>query len=158
MDFKDSGTRRDFGTGAVRDMASDKGRFDLLPFDAIQELARVYDKGAKKYSSRNWEQGIPVWAFMDSAARHLMKAIAGETDEPHLPMAMWNVACAIQMTKWVYDGARPADLAYDKPVAFNYRVYNPLELTDTVSVDFCDGPEQFTDTMSVNVVVDGGEA
>ena len=35
MEFiADSGERREFGTGAVRDMAS-KGRCDLLPWDVI---------------------------------------------------------------------------------------------------------------------------
>jgi hypothetical protein len=32
-ELKDSGTRRDFGTGAVRDAADGKGRCDLLPLD-----------------------------------------------------------------------------------------------------------------------------
>jgi len=127
-DFKDSGTRREWETGAVRDMSEEKGRFDLMPFDAIQEMARVYEKGCRKYGDRNWEKGIPVWAFLDSAARHIMKAISGWTDEPHLPMAMWNVACAIQTTKWVYDGQLPPDLAYDKDVCLCNEILNPDKL------------------------------
>lgn len=115
-EFKDSGTRREFETGAVRDAACDKGRWDLLPFDAIQELARVFETGCKKYGDRNWEKGIPVSTYLDSAGRHLAKAASGWTDEPHLPMAMWNIACAIQTIKWVSDGVLPIDLAYDKPI------------------------------------------
>ena len=114
--FKDSGSRRDFGTGAVRDAATGKGSFHLLPFDAIQELARVYETGAGKYDARNWEKGIPMSTFMDSAARHLLKAISGITDEPHLPMAMWNIACAIQTERWIRDGVLPHTLMYDKPI------------------------------------------
>lgn len=34
----DSGERRDFGTGAVRDVAEGKGRCDLLPLDVVSEL------------------------------------------------------------------------------------------------------------------------
>lgn len=34
-DLVDSGTRRDFGTGAVRDVAEGKGRCDLLPLDIL---------------------------------------------------------------------------------------------------------------------------
>lgn len=37
-ELKDSGNRRDFGTGAVRDMAEGKGRCDLLPLDIIHNL------------------------------------------------------------------------------------------------------------------------
>lgn len=34
-ELKDSGARRDFGTGAVRDVAEGKGRCDLLPLDIL---------------------------------------------------------------------------------------------------------------------------
>ncbi|MCM8900580.1 hypothetical protein KVG29_04975 [Caldicoprobacter algeriensis] len=36
--LKDSGVRRVFETGAVRDIAEGKGRCDLLPLDAVAEL------------------------------------------------------------------------------------------------------------------------
>lgn len=35
MEIKDSGTRREFSTGAVRDASDDKGRCDLLPLDVV---------------------------------------------------------------------------------------------------------------------------
>ena len=37
-ELKDTGNRRDFGTGAVRDMAEGKGRCDLLPLDIVWQL------------------------------------------------------------------------------------------------------------------------
>ena len=37
-ELKDSGSRRGFGTGAVRDMAEGKGRCDLLPLREVAEL------------------------------------------------------------------------------------------------------------------------
>ena len=39
MDIKDSGNRTEFNTGAVRDLHEGKGRYDLIPWDAIHELA-----------------------------------------------------------------------------------------------------------------------
>ena len=36
--IKDSGNRRDFGTGAVRDVADGKGRCDLLPLDSVDMI------------------------------------------------------------------------------------------------------------------------
>lgn len=36
--IKDSGTRREFTTGAVRDIQEGKGRCDLMPLDVIAEL------------------------------------------------------------------------------------------------------------------------
>jgi hypothetical protein len=41
MTIKDSGTRRDFGTGSVRDAATGKGRMDLLPVFAMDRLYRA---------------------------------------------------------------------------------------------------------------------
>lgn len=37
-ELKDSGTRRQFESGAVRDIAEGKGRCDLLPLDVVGEL------------------------------------------------------------------------------------------------------------------------
>ena len=36
--LKDSGKRRSFETGAVRDMSEGKGRFDLAPLDVVSEI------------------------------------------------------------------------------------------------------------------------
>lgn len=38
MELKDTGTRREFESGAVRDIAEGKGRCDLLPLDTTAEL------------------------------------------------------------------------------------------------------------------------
>lgn len=38
MDILDSGARREFGTGAVRDIAEGKGRCDLLPLKVVSSL------------------------------------------------------------------------------------------------------------------------
>ena len=93
--IQDSGDRREFDTGAVRDMAEGKGRCDLLPACAILRLARHFENGAKKYNDRNWEKGIPIHSFIDSAIRHLMKYLDGWDDEDHLCAAAWNCICCL---------------------------------------------------------------
>ena len=91
IEIKDSGNRRTFDTGAVRDMQTGKGRFDLLPMCVLMRLARLYEKGAIKYEERNWEKGIPAHSFADSAMRHLVKYLDGWNDEDHLIAAIWNL-------------------------------------------------------------------
>ena len=93
----DSGTRREFTSGAVRDMASGKGRMDLLPWAAIMEVSKHCENGARKYGEHNVDKGLPVSSFGDSAALHLAKHIDGWDDEPHLLAAAWNLLWAIQM-------------------------------------------------------------
>lgn len=97
--IKDSGNRTKFSTGAVRDMRRGKGRYDLLPWDAIHELAIHCEEGALKYGERNCEKGIPIHSLIDSAIRHLSCYMRGMKDEPHLRAAMWNIAFAIWMEK-----------------------------------------------------------
>ena len=97
--IKDSGQRTSFPTGAVRDMHEGKGRYDLLPWDAIHELAIHCEEGAKKYQERNCEKGIPVHSLIDSAIRHLSCYLRGMKDEPHLRAALWNIAFAIWMER-----------------------------------------------------------
>jgi len=90
--LKDSGERREFPSGAIRDRAVGKGRFDLLSTQMLMRLARHYEAGAVKYSDRNWEKGMPFSVYVDAAFRHLVKYIAGWQDEDHLAAAIWNLA------------------------------------------------------------------
>ncbi|MCK5613165.1 hypothetical protein KAR91_65430 [Candidatus Pacearchaeota archaeon] len=114
--IKDSGERTEFGTGAVRDAQGGKGRFDLIPNLAVWALAHHTEKGAVKYDDRNWEMGIPIKNFIDSAKRHLTEFELGLTDENHLAAALWNVACCYETLLRIDMGILPesldADLAY----------------------------------------------
>lgn len=95
--IKDSGNRRNFETGAVRDMAEGKGDMVSLPANAILRLSKHYENGAKKYGRWNYQKGIPVSSFIDSALRHLFKYLAGYDDEPHLDAAAFNILGAMEM-------------------------------------------------------------
>lgn len=94
--IKDSGDRTAFETGAVRDMHAGKGRMDLLPWYGIIVVSQLCEEGAIKYGERNVDKGIPLHSLLDSGARHLAKAIAGENDEDHLRAAAWNLLWALQ--------------------------------------------------------------
>lgn len=93
----DSGTRREWETGAVRDAAEGKGDMFSLPAAAILRLSKHYELGAKKYNRLNYQKGIPVSSFMDSALRHIFKYLDGQADEDHLSAAAFNILGAIQM-------------------------------------------------------------
>lgn len=97
--IKDSGARTEFSTGAVRDMKRGVGRMDLLPWYGIMEVSKHCEEGAEKYGEHNVDKGIPLHSLCDSAARHLAKFIAGETDEDHLRAATWNLLWALNQRK-----------------------------------------------------------
>lgn len=89
--IKDSGSRQKFETGAVRDIQEGKGRFDLIPAYPIRRLAQHYSSGCKKYGARNWEKGLPLMRYMDSADRHLNLLKAGDLSEDHAIAVVWNL-------------------------------------------------------------------
>ena len=59
--IKDSGTRREFVTGAVRDIQTGKGRCDLLPLDVVAELANG-DIGLRRIH-KFIEDGDVCWLY-----------------------------------------------------------------------------------------------
>ena len=152
--IKDSGNRREFETGAVRDICEGKGRCDLMPLQVVKKLISLYsgndklfnesaviheicifqdsgivdslfsalhafsmidsvkakwpdvytmllnvakhfEDGAKKYGEYNWQKGIPTHCYIDSAVRHYLKFLRGDTDEPHDRAFVWNIMCCI---------------------------------------------------------------
>ena len=101
--IKDSGERRVFANGFQRDMSEGKGRFDLLPWGAIWEVAKHCEEGAKKYGERNIDKGCPQNSLIDSAMRHLAEYTMGFTDENHLRAAAWNVMWALQQNVYRKD-------------------------------------------------------
>lgn len=100
-EIRDCENKREFKSGAVRNVEENKGRYDLLPWDAIHELAIHCEQGAKIYGERNCEKGIPIHSLIDSAIRHLSCYLRGMDDEPHLRAAMWNIAFAIQTERQI---------------------------------------------------------
>lgn len=84
-----------FSTGAVREDKTGKGRCDLLPMCALIRLSRHYEAGTEAHGERNWEKGLPMHSFLDSAIRHLFKYMDGQTDEDHLCAAAWNILGAM---------------------------------------------------------------
>lgn len=103
MALEDSGERIDYGTGAVRDVGTGKGRYDLIPPYPLKRLAQHYEAGAEKYSERNWEHGIPTSRCFSSAIRHLYRWLAGERSEDHLSAAVWNIFAIIHYEQFNAD-------------------------------------------------------
>jgi hypothetical protein len=110
FEFKDSGERQQFDTGAVRDAQEGKGRYDLLQVLALRRVAVVLERGAVKYDARNWEKGMPLSRFVDSALRHLMQYVEGRRDEDHAAHAAWNLLSLVQTEEMIQRGLLPAEL------------------------------------------------
>lgn len=80
--------------GAMR-FDENKMRFDLIPIEALIELARVYSIGAIKYEDDNWRKGMKWSRCIGSLERHMLLWRAGvaideDTKCHHLAMVAWN--------------------------------------------------------------------
>lgn len=107
---KDSGERQHFETGSQRDSREGKGRYDLLPPEAVRRLAQVFERGAVKYEDRNWEKGQPLTRFLDSALRHTFAVLEGKKDEDHAAQAAWNLFAFITISERIEAGKLPLEL------------------------------------------------
>ena len=65
----------------------------------LLETAVHFEDGAKKYGEYNWQKGIPVNCYIDSAVRHYLKYLRGDEDERHDRAFVWNILCCIWTCK-----------------------------------------------------------
>lgn len=76
-------------------------RYDLIPPEALDLLARLYGWGASKYADRNWEKGYPWgWSFAAMMRHAWAWARREDTDPesglPHMAHCAWH--CFVLMT------------------------------------------------------------
>lgn len=73
-----------------------KPRWDLLPYDALQEIAKVMTYGAIKYEPRNWEKGMSWSRVFASMQRHLSAWFHGNDVDYESKMShLAHAACGI---------------------------------------------------------------
>ena len=108
--IKDTGHRREFDSGAQRDRGEYKGRPVLMSPMVNRLLSKHFEEGALKYEERNWEKGMPLSVYFDSAQHHLNDLHEGLTDEDHAIAALWNIHCFIHTRIMIARGLLPEDL------------------------------------------------
>ena len=74
----------------------------------LLEASHQYEDGAKKYGENNWKNGIPLDVYIDSGVRHYLKAMRGDTDEPHHRAFAWNMLGALWTLRHSGAGERKA--------------------------------------------------
>ncbi len=122
FELKDSGDRHEFESGAVRDRQGGKGRYDLISIVALRRLAIIMEKGAEKYNTRNWEKGMPLSRYLDSAIRHTLQTLDGLDDEDHPAQAMFNLM-AYMHTKHRIDMGELSEELDDIPREKNLKMF-----------------------------------
>ena len=90
--------------GIKNDRKDDKTRWELIPLDCLEDVARVYTEGAKKYADNSWqnlENGYE--RYKGALLRHLYAAESKEFDEEtgcrHLAQVVWNAIALLWYSK-----------------------------------------------------------
>lgn len=74
----------------------DKLKWGLVHFPSLQPLVQVLMFGAKKYAPNNWKKPMDKQEILESAMRHLVSMLDGETLDkesklPHAGHVMCNM-------------------------------------------------------------------
>ncbi len=104
-----------------------KTQWHLLPWDAMEEVARIFTTGAFKYSPRNWENGMAWSRPWDALLRHSTAMWRGEDIDPDSgqPHAAHVAANALFLTAYTlrsehgkYDDRPPGGrISRERPVS-----------------------------------------
>jgi hypothetical protein len=75
----------------------EKVRLELLPQEALEEVAKVLTHGAEKYGEHNWRKGMHWTRFVGAALRHLYAWQSGMEDrDPESGLShLAHAACCI---------------------------------------------------------------
>ena len=80
-------------------------RYDLIPSQALDDVARVYGFGANKYAIHNWAKGYDWGLSIAALERHISAFKQGENIDqesglPHLAHAVFHCLTLIMFSKY----------------------------------------------------------
>jgi len=123
----------------------DKIRFDLIPVEAIEALAKVLKMGAEKYGDNNWRAGIKYHRVYRAAQHHLQEFWGEHPDKddesslPHLYHALCNIAFLI-----TYEDNKERYRTFDDRAGSNNEFYKEREeLVEGINKLVQDNPNFF---------------
>lgn len=90
--------------GKKNDKKDDKTRWELMPLDCLEDIARVYTEGAKKYGDNTWQYLDNGYErYKGALLRHLYRAENETFDEEtgcrHLAQVAWNAIALLWLSK-----------------------------------------------------------
>lgn len=81
----------------------EKNRWDLLPFDVMDEVVKILTFGAKKYEDNNWKKISPE-RYKAALMRHYSAWVQGEKNDGESGLShMSHVICNAIFLRWLQD-------------------------------------------------------
>lgn len=73
----------------------DKPDYSLMPFGALDEVAKVLTYGAKKYDRHNWKH-VEAIRYQAALMRHFSAYMQGEANDPETGIShLAHMACSV---------------------------------------------------------------
>jgi Domain of unknown function (DUF5664) len=93
-----------YSNEAGRKFDDNKPRYELIPPEALEELAWLYTDGAAKYAPHDWEKGWPWCRSFGAMMRHAWEWLRGEDRDPengrhHMAAVAFYAFAIITFTK-----------------------------------------------------------
>ena len=86
-----------YETGATRSADASGTRYDLVPAEGVDAVARAMHEGAVTHGDHNWKKGLKNSVLVNHALRHIMEFMKeGSISEDHIGHALAN----LMMLKW----------------------------------------------------------
>lgn len=96
----------------------DKPRMDLVPYDAVVEIAKVLSFGAKKYGDGNWAKGLEISRLLGACERHLGEFKEGrDVDSETTLTHVAHAACNLLFILWTLKHRPELDNRWIKQVS-----------------------------------------
>ena len=102
--------RESFSTGAVRNQQEGRGRFDLIPYEAMLAYAQRLEYGVQSgYAPNNWEKGMPLSRILSSMRRHASQ-VNFDFSEDHIGAVLFNAGAFVTIVTRIKAGLLPREL------------------------------------------------
>ena len=92
-----------------------KLRYDLLPPDALEGVVAVLTYGCKKYSDRNWENGIKYGRVFAALMRHMWAWWRGEENDVETGLSHLDHAHCCILFLYAYTNKKHLQSFDDRP-------------------------------------------
>lgn len=96
------------------DRKDDKTRWELMPLDCLEDIARVYTEGAKKYGDNNWQNlDNGYQRYKAALLRHLLEFEKGMSVEEKLDKILLNQQVILLYLKQILQDTNRSQFAED---------------------------------------------
>lgn len=115
-----------YETGASRSADVDGVRYDLVPPEGIEAVAKAMYVGSVHHGDNNWKKGLKHSVYINHALRHINLYMQGRREEDHIGHALANLMMLVWNEKNLPEFNDLTDLGFMKNgEGFKYAVQSP---------------------------------